>query len=267
MSTKTIIVQEELAAEVLEFLEGSGLEVVSAVGWDEGTLREHIGGCRGLIAGSATRVTAELLRAAPNLEVVGRTGVSVDTVDVAAATRLGIVVVNTPQSNVVSAGEQAMAMLLACAHTLAQTHADLKAGRWESDKWARSGVEVRGKTLGIIGLGRVGARLAHDARALGMDVIAYDPAMAAEHIHELPLVRVDDPARVYAAADFIVVHLPDSAAARGIRRPRRVCADEGWGAGHKPVAAGRHRSQGVARRAPERQGDGVGGAGLRGRYA
>ncbi len=215
MSAKTIIVQEDLAAEVLEYLEGAGLEVVSAVGWDEDMVRERIASCQGLIVGPATRVTADLLRAAANLEVVGRTGASVDAVDVATATRLGIVVVNTPQSNVVSAGEQAMALLLACARNLAQTHADLKAGRWDEDKWAGTGVEVRGKTLGIIGLGRVGARLAHDARALGMDVVAYDPAMAPEHVHELPLMRVDDPARVYAAADFIVVHLPDSADAQG----------------------------------------------------
>ena len=197
---KRVIVLEELALEGIELLRGDGLEVDAGAGWDEGELLRRIPGCHGLIVGPAHAVSAEILRAGADLQVVGRTGLSVANIDVAEATRRGVVVADTPQSNAISAAEQALALVLACARDLAGTHADLRAGRWEPDKWARSAVEVRGRTLGIVGSTPVAALLAEDAPALGMKVLTAD----------------DDPERVYAEADFIVVDLPAGAQTKGV---------------------------------------------------
>ncbi len=213
---KRVIVLEELAPEGIELLRSDGLEVDAGTGWDEDELLRRIPGCHGLIVGPAHAVTAEILRAGGDLQVVGRTGLSVANVDVAEATRRGIVVANTPQSNVISAAELALAMVLACARDLMGTHADLRAGRWEPDKWARSGVEVRGRTLGIVGLGHVAPLLAEDALALGMKVLACDPLVPAERSTELAMEAVDDPGRIYAEADFIAVDLPSGAQTEGL---------------------------------------------------
>jgi len=186
---KRVIVLEELAPEGLELLRGDGLRVETGAGWDADELRRRIPGCHGLIAGSAHTVSLELLRAGGDLQVVGRTGSSVANVDVAEATRRGIVVATTPQSNAISGAEQALALVLACARDLAAAHADLRAGRWEQAGWAQSSVEVRGRKLGIIGHGQVATQLAEGALALGMEVL-------------------DEPGRIYAEADFIVVDLP-----------------------------------------------------------
>jgi len=198
---KRVIVLEELAAEGIERLRGEGLEVEAGAGWDEDELLRRIPGCHGLIVGPAHSVTAAILRAGGDLRVVGRTGLSVGNVDVAEATKRGIVVANTPQSNAISAAEQALALVLACARDLAGTHADLRAGRWEPGTWARSAVEVRGRTLGIVGLGHVAPLLAEAALALGMTVLT-DAA--------------DDPQRIFAEADFILVDVPSGAQTRGL---------------------------------------------------
>jgi D-3-phosphoglycerate dehydrogenase len=193
---KRVIVLEELASEGIELLRSDGLDVDAGAGWDEDELLRRIPGCHGLIVGPAHGVTAEILRAGGDLQVVGRTGLSVANVDIAEATRRGIVVANTPQSNAISAAEQALALVLACARDLAGTHAALRAGRWEAGRWARSGVEVRGRTLGIVGLGHVAPLLAEAALALGMKVL-------------------DDPQRIYAEADFILVDLPSGKQTQG----------------------------------------------------
>lgn len=207
---KRIVIQEDLAAEALAYLEALDLDVVAGGDWDERELLERIGGVHGLIVGPAAGVTAEVIRAGAKLEVVGRTGVSVDNVDLSEATRRGIIVVNAPQSNAVSMAEQGCALVLACACDLAQANADLRAGRWEAEKWSRSGVEVSGKTLGIVGPGPVGPLLAERAGALGMTVLAGDPE-SAEAFLESPPAAAGDPRRVYADADFIVVLPPDAA--------------------------------------------------------
>jgi len=194
---KRVIVLEELAPEGIDLLISGGLEVDVGAGWDEDELLCRIPGCHGLIVGPAHAVTAEILRAGSELQVVGRTGLSVANVDIAEATKRGIVVVDTPQSNAISAAEQALALVLACARDLTGTHADLRAGRWEPDAWARSGVEVRGRTLGIVGPGQIAPLLAEDALALGMKVL-------------------DDPQRIYAEADFILVDLPSGAQTQGL---------------------------------------------------
>src|SRR5213083_2901630 len=125
-----------------------------------------------------TRVDAAVVEAAENLKVVARAGIGLDNVDVEACTRRGVLVVNAPQSNIVSAAEHTIALLLAQARNIPQAHAALKAGKWERSRW--EGVELHGKTLGIVGLGRVGALVAQRAHSFGMRLVAYDPYVAAD---------------------------------------------------------------------------------------
>jgi D-3-phosphoglycerate dehydrogenase len=144
---------------------------------------------------------------------VGRAGVGVDNVDVAAATKRGIVVANAPQSNVITAAEHTMALLLALARNVPQAHASLTGGAWERSKF--SGVELNEKTLGILGFGRIGQLVAHRALAFGMRVIAYDPYVAAERYRELGVEQAHSSDEVYAAADFITLHLPKTPETEG----------------------------------------------------
>jgi len=208
---KKVLVKEKLAPEGVAYLESKGFEVDFGLDWDADEMLRRIPEYSGLIIRSATKVTAEVIQAGAKLEVVGRAGVGVDNVDVAEATKCGVTVVNAPQSNVLSAAEHTIALIMACARNLAQAHADLKAGKWDKAKWGKSGVEVRGKTLGIIGLGKIGTYVAEDARGLGMKVLAYDPFLPAEKFAEMGLERAESPDEVYAAADFITVHLPKNA--------------------------------------------------------
>ena len=212
---KKVLVKEKLAPEGVKYLEDLGFQVDIGTEWDADELLRRIPGYHGLIIRSATKVTADVIAAGENLQVVGRAGVGVDNVDVKEATKRGVIVVNAPQSNVLSAAEQTIALLMASARNLAQAHADLKAGEWNKGKWGKGGVEVRGKTLGIIGLGRIGFLVAEDARGLGMNVLAYDPFVPAEKFHELGLERADSPDKIYREADFITVHLPKNAETLG----------------------------------------------------
>ncbi|UGS36263.1 phosphoglycerate dehydrogenase [Capillimicrobium parvum] len=173
---------------------------------DEGDHLDRIGEYDGLIIRSATQVTADVLERATNLKAIGRAGVGVDNVDVPAATKRGIVVANAPQSNVVTAAEHTLALLLALARNIPQAHASLTAGRWERSKF--SGVELMDKTLGILGFGRIGQLVAHRAQAFGMRVIAFDPYVGAERYKDLGVERAETSDEVYAVADFITVHLP-----------------------------------------------------------
>ncbi len=208
---KRVIVLEDLAPEGIEGLRTEGLEVEDGTGWDESELRRRLPGCSGLIVGPERAVSAELLRTGRDLQVVGRTGSGAGKVDLAEATRRGIVVVTTPQSNAISAAEQALAMVLACARDLASTDRDLRAGRWDPSGWARSSVEVRGRTLGVIGLAGAGQLVAEGARALGMDVLTCDPLGGAAAPSQSPVEHGADLRRVLAESDFIVVDLPEPA--------------------------------------------------------
>ncbi|HEV7886830.1 MAG TPA: phosphoglycerate dehydrogenase, partial [Acidimicrobiales bacterium] len=160
-----------------------------------------------LIIRSATKVTADVLEAGRDLVVVGRAGIGLDNVDVAAATRRGVMVVNAPQSNILSAAEHTMALLLAQARNVPQAHAALKAGKWERSKW--EGVELHGKTLGIIGLGRIGALVAQRALAFGMRLVAYDPYVAVDRARQMgiELLSLDELIRT---ADFVTIHVAKS---------------------------------------------------------
>jgi D-3-phosphoglycerate dehydrogenase len=159
-----------------------------------------------IIVRSATQVTAEVIARAPNLKVIGRAGIGVDNVDVEAATRHGILVVNAPQSNIVSAAEHAMALLLAQARNIPQANASLKAGKWERSKF--EGVELHGKTLAILGLGRIGSLVAQRALAFGMRLVAYDPYVSKQRAAQMGVDLVPTIEDALRAADFVTVHLP-----------------------------------------------------------
>ena len=200
-----VLVTEQIAASGLDALRQAGHDVEVATSLSPAALVEAVRGAHALIIRSATTVTAEVLDAGSDLVVVGRAGSGLDNVDVAAATSRGVMVVNAPESNVLSAAEHAMALLLAQARNLPQAHASLTAGRWERSRFA--GVELAGKTLGVIGLGRVGALVAHRAHAFGMHVVAYDPFVSPERAAHMgvELLELDE---LIATSDFVTIHLP-----------------------------------------------------------
>jgi D-3-phosphoglycerate dehydrogenase / 2-oxoglutarate reductase len=173
-----------------------------------------IGDYDALIVRSATQVDAELLGAAPRLRVVGRAGTGVDNVDVDAATRHGVLVVNAPQANALSAAEHTIALMLALARMIPQAHAALTAGRWERTRFR--GVEICDKTLAILGFGQIGQLVCARARALGMRVVAYDPFVSAERIRDLGATRSESVADAVADADFVTLHLPATVETRGL---------------------------------------------------
>ncbi|HET8893180.1 MAG TPA: phosphoglycerate dehydrogenase [Gaiellaceae bacterium] len=169
-------------------------------------LEDIVGGYDAIVVRSATKVTADVIARGAKLKVIGRAGVGVDNVDVEAATRRGIVVANAPESTVVSAAEHTIGLLVALARNIPQAHAALKQGRWERS--SHGGVELAGKTLGVLGFGRIGQQVARRANGLGMRVVAYDPFVAAERFRELGVERLATCAEVYAVAEFLTLHLP-----------------------------------------------------------
>lgn len=199
-----ILVTEEIAASGLDLLRSAGHEVDVQVGRSPEELVALIPGAAALIIRSATTVTDELLDAATELQVVGRAGIGLDNVDVEYATKRGVMVVNAPQSNIVSTAEQTMALILAQSRNIAQADAALKAGRWERSKW--TGTELQGKTLGIIGLGRVGSLVAKRALAFDMKLIAHDPFVSEERARQMSVepVSLDELAE---RADIVTVHV------------------------------------------------------------
>jgi D-3-phosphoglycerate dehydrogenase len=200
-----ILVTEEIADRGLQLLRDAGHDVDVRIGLDRAGLLAAVPGAHALIIRSATDVDGELLEAAGDLLVVGRAGIGLDNVDVATATKRGVMVVNAPQSNVISAAEHTMALLLAQARNVPQAHAALKAGRWERSRW--EGVELADKTLGIVGLGRIGKLVAQRALAFGMRLVAYDPFVSPERARQMS-VEMLPLERVVEAADFLTIHLP-----------------------------------------------------------
>jgi D-3-phosphoglycerate dehydrogenase / 2-oxoglutarate reductase len=204
-----VLIREPIAAAGVELLR----ERFDVDEDRDSDLEEIIGRYDGIVVRSATKLTASLLERAERLKVVGRAGVGVDNVDVDAATRRGVVVANAPESTVVSAAEHTIGLLVALARNVPQAHAALKDGRWERSAWG--GVELAGKTLGVLGFGRIGQQVARRAVGLGMRVVAYDPYVARERYRELGAERVETPQAVYAAADFLTLHLPLTPETRG----------------------------------------------------
>jgi D-3-phosphoglycerate dehydrogenase / 2-oxoglutarate reductase len=201
---------------VRETIADAGLELLRAkfdVDVDlESPLEEILGDYDALVVRSATKVTAAVIASGTRLKVIGRAGVGVDNVDVDAATRRGIVVANAPESNIVSAAEHTIGLLVALARNIPQAHAALIAGRWERSKWG--GVELADKVLGVLGFGRIGRQVARRALGLQMKVLAYDPFVSVERFRELGVESASF-AEVLARSDFLTVHLPLTDETRG----------------------------------------------------
>ncbi|HYX44060.1 MAG TPA: phosphoglycerate dehydrogenase [Acidimicrobiales bacterium] len=208
-----VLVTEKIAEGGLGRLRELGHSVDVRLGLHPAELVAAVLGASALIVRSETQVTAEVIEAGTDLVVVGRAGIGLDNVDVAAATRRGVMVVNAPQSNVVSAAEHTMALLLAQARNVPQAHAALRAGVWERSRW--QGVEVHGKTLGVVGLGRVGALVAQRALAFGMHLAAYDPYVSPERARQMgvDLMSLEE---LVASVDFLTVHLPKTPETLGL---------------------------------------------------
>ncbi len=200
-----VLVTEEIADSGLQKLRDAGHEVDVRLGLSPAELVEAVRGAHALIIRSATQVDAATLEAASDMVVVGRAGIGLDNVDVARATELGIMVVNAPVSNILSAAEQTLALLLAQARNIPQAHGALKAGKWERSKW--EGVELHGKTLGVVGLGKIGALVAQRALAFGMRLVAYDPFISEERARHMGVELMDFDS-LLAQSDFITIHLP-----------------------------------------------------------
>src|SRR6058998_2866510 len=198
-----VLVTEEIADGGLARLREAGHDVDVRLTLSPDDLLNEVRGAHALIIRSATKVTADVLDAADELVVVGRAGIGLDNVDVEHATKRGVMVVNAPQSNILSAAEHTLALLLAQARNVPQAHAALVAGRWERSRW--EGVELSDKVLGIVGLGRIGKLVAQRASAFGMRLIAYDPFVAPERARQLgvELVELDE---LVARSYFVTIH-------------------------------------------------------------
>jgi D-3-phosphoglycerate dehydrogenase / 2-oxoglutarate reductase len=205
-----VLVREPIADAGLELLRGR-FDVVED---SESSLDEIIGEYDAIVIRSATRIDARLIERAGRLRVIGRAGVGVDNIDVDAATRRGVVVANAAESTVESAAEHAIALLLALARNIPQAHAALTSGVWDRGRF--TGTEVAGKTLGVLGLGRIGRQVARRALGLGMRVVAYDPFIAPERFRELGVEAADVLDEVYAEADVVTLHLPLNDETRGL---------------------------------------------------
>ncbi|MGH2697608.1 MAG: phosphoglycerate dehydrogenase [Actinomycetota bacterium] len=208
-----VLVTEKLSAAGLERLR-EHLEVDVRTDLTPEELVAAIGPYDALVIRSATRVDASVIEAAENLKVIGRAGIGLDNVDVGAATRNGVLVVNAPQSNVLSAAEHTMALLLAQARNVPQAHCSLVGGEWARERY--QGVELHGKTLGIVGLGRVGTLVAQRASAFGMNVVAFDPYVSESRASQMGVQLVTDVGDICRRADFLTVHLPKTPETIGI---------------------------------------------------
>src|SRR4051812_23312850 len=199
-----VLVAEPLAARGIEAMRAAGFEVDERPGLSPEELLDAVKGAAALVIRSATNVTAEVLAAGSDLIVVGRAGIGLDNVDVAEATKRGVMVVNAPQSNILSAAEHTMALLLSQARNVPQANADLKTGAWNRSKW--EGVELHGKTLGIVGLGRVGVLVAQRAHAFGMRLVAYDPFVSPDRARQLGVQIAETMDELVSVSDFVTIH-------------------------------------------------------------
>ena len=221
-----IVVADELPASALDLLRAeSGWQIDARAGRSSADLRDAIADADAILVRSATKVTAELLTAAPRLRIVGRAGTGVDNIDVAAASGRGVLVVNAPGANSVSVAEHTCALMLALARAVPAANRAMKDGKWEKKRFL--GSELRGKTLGIAGLGRVGQEVAQRARAFGMRVIAHDPFISREIADAagVELLGLDELCRDIG---FSELHLPGTSETRHlINRDRLALAKRG----------------------------------------
>lgn len=194
-------------------LKDRGIEAVVKTGMKPEELKEFARDFDGIIVRSASKITREIIEASKNLKAVARAGAGVDNIDIPAATEKKVLVMNTPFGNTVSTGEHAVAMMMALARHIPQAHASTHAGKWEKNKF--EGVEITGKTLGVVGCGNIGGVVADRALGLKMQVLVFDPAMTTERARELgvKMVTLDE---LYAKADFITYHVTINPATKGM---------------------------------------------------
>ncbi len=209
-----ILVSDPISDKGVELLKSNpSFEVDKKVGLKEEELLAIIGEYEGLVVRSQTKVNKKVLEAAKRLKIIGRAGVGVDNVDVDAATKRGIIVMNTPGGNTISTAEHSFSMMMAMARKIPQAHASMKAGKW--DRKSFEGTELHGKTLGVIGMGRIGSEVAKRAVVFGMRVLAYDPFLSPSRAKamQVDVVELND---IYKQADFITVHVPVTEQTKGM---------------------------------------------------
>ncbi len=213
MSQIKILIADEVSDSGLQPLREAGFLVEKKTKLGHSELCEALKNSEGLVVRSETKVTAAVLDSAPGLRIVGRAGVGVDNIDVLAATARGVVVMNAPDGNTITTAEHTIALLIAMARRLPQANSSLKAGRWDRKQFV--GIELQGKTLGIVGLGRIGRVVANRARGFGMNIVAYDPFIAPEQARDMQ-IEVASLEEVFKRADFLTVHTPLTPETRGI---------------------------------------------------
>ena len=207
-----VLLTDRIAPDAVRVLESfGGIEAVSTGTPSPAELLDMIGEFDAIVVRSPTQVTAEVIERGRKLRFIGRAGVGIDNIDVAAATRRGIVVINSPRSNTVSTAEHTLALMLAVARDIPRAHATVVSGAWERD--AFKGVELNGKVLGIVGLGRVGREVAARAHAFGMSILAYDVVAPASAIDFVRMVKLDE---LLTTADWVSIHAPLNAQTRGL---------------------------------------------------
>lgn len=210
-----VLISDQLSETAVGIFKARGIEVdyLPDLGKDKDALLAVIGNYDGLAIRSATKVTEKIIDAAPNLRVIGRAGIGVDNVDIPAASRRGIIVMNTPFGNSITTAEHAIALMFAVARQLPAADLSTQAGKWEKSKFM--GVEITGKTLGVIGAGNIGGIVCKKAIGLGMHVLAYDPFLSKERAEEMGVTKVELD-ELLAKADFITLHVPMTDKTRGI---------------------------------------------------
>src|SRR4051812_25600370 len=211
--TIKVLVADDMSNAAVEIMSKAGLTVDVNTSLPPAQLAEIIGGYHGLAVRSATKVTADILARASSLKIVGRAGVGVDNIDVKAATERKVLVINTPSGNAIAAGELALAFMFALARKIPQATASMKKGEWEKKKFA--GIEITGKTLGVVGFGNIGRQVAERAVGLKMKVLAYDPMLPAGATPPagIEYAKFED---VLAMSDFVTLHLPLTAETKGL---------------------------------------------------
>lgn len=200
-----VLISDNISPKGIEILKTAGLTVDVKTGMKQEELMASIGNYQGLIVRSATKVTSKIIDAASNLKVIGRAGSGLDNVDVTAATKKGIVVMNTPGGNTITTAEHTIALLYALARLVPQATASMKEGKWEKKKFM--GVELFNKTLGVIGIGNIGSQVAKRAQAFAMNVIAYDPFLSEDKAKAMGVERVNLE-ELFKRSDFITIHTP-----------------------------------------------------------
>jgi D-3-phosphoglycerate dehydrogenase len=216
-----VLVTDKLADEGLELLRAEpDLEIVVSTKLDPAALKAALAEADGIVIRSGTQLTADVLRDQPRLKVIVRAGVGVDNIDVPTATRQGIVVMNTPGGNTVSTAEHTMALMLALSRNVARANDSLKASRWDRNKF--TGTQLGGKTLGIVGLGRVGLAVAKRAQGFDMKVVGFDPFLSAERAAEFGIESVSQLDDLWGRCDYFTLHTPLSAETRNVIGPEAL---------------------------------------------